>query len=86
MKALHRPDLFSWSQFDEARNLDFHSVAWIRASVASPGYEHFSRLKSWIAGAYYSSPIGLKEQGWDGWAARGTFMGCEHQPGEHKNA
>jgi hypothetical protein len=30
MKALHRPDLFGWSQFDEARNLDFHAVAWIR--------------------------------------------------------
>jgi hypothetical protein len=30
MRALHRPDLFSWSQFDEARNLDFHGVAWIR--------------------------------------------------------
>ena len=30
MKALHRPDLFGWSQFDEARNLDFHGVAWIR--------------------------------------------------------
>lgn len=30
MKLLHRPDLFAWSQFDEARNLDFHSVAWIR--------------------------------------------------------
>lgn len=29
MKPLHRADLFGWSQFDEARNLDFHSVAWI---------------------------------------------------------
>ncbi|MEQ1508330.1 MAG: hypothetical protein ABMB14_39230 [Myxococcota bacterium] len=25
MKALHRPDLFCWSTFDESRNLDFHS-------------------------------------------------------------
>jgi hypothetical protein len=31
MKALHRSDLFGWSQFDEARNLDFHGVAWIRS-------------------------------------------------------
>ncbi|HZA50849.1 MAG TPA: MBL fold metallo-hydrolase [Myxococcaceae bacterium] len=30
MKALHRDDLFGWSQFDEQRNLDFHSLAWIR--------------------------------------------------------
>ena len=32
MKQLHRPDLFGWSQFDEARNLDFHSVCWVRSS------------------------------------------------------
>jgi hypothetical protein len=30
MKALHREDLFGWSRFDEARNLDFHSVLWVR--------------------------------------------------------
>lgn len=30
MKRLHRPDLFGWSVFDEARDLDFHSVVWVR--------------------------------------------------------
>lgn len=30
MKRLHRADLFGWSRFDEARNLDFHSVLWKR--------------------------------------------------------
>jgi hypothetical protein len=30
MKQLHRPDLFGWSCFDEARNIDFHSVLWLR--------------------------------------------------------
>jgi glyoxylase-like metal-dependent hydrolase (beta-lactamase superfamily II) len=30
MKSLHRPDLYGWSRFDEARNLDFNSVAWVR--------------------------------------------------------
>lgn len=30
MKSLHRHDLYSWSQFDEARNIDFHSVLWVR--------------------------------------------------------
>lgn len=30
MKSLHRPDLFGWSAFDESRNVDFNSVAWIR--------------------------------------------------------
>ncbi|KIG16622.1 hypothetical protein DB30_04241 [Enhygromyxa salina] len=31
MRQLHRKDLWSWSVFDQARNLDFNSLAWIRA-------------------------------------------------------
>lgn len=34
MKALHRDDLFGWSEFDLARNLDFHSVFWARDGAA----------------------------------------------------
>jgi glyoxylase-like metal-dependent hydrolase (beta-lactamase superfamily II) len=30
MKLLHRPDLFCWSEFNAERNIDFHSLAWIR--------------------------------------------------------
>ncbi len=30
MKRLHRDDLYGWSRFDEARNIDFHSVLWRR--------------------------------------------------------
>ena len=30
MKRLHRPDFFGWSVFDEARNIDFHGVLWVR--------------------------------------------------------
>lgn len=30
MKSLHRQDLYGWSSFDEDRNIDFNSVAWIR--------------------------------------------------------
>jgi glyoxylase-like metal-dependent hydrolase (beta-lactamase superfamily II) len=30
MKSLHRPDLFCWSEFDEARNIDFNSFLWVR--------------------------------------------------------
>jgi len=30
VKSLHRPDLFSWSTFDESRNVDFNSYAWAR--------------------------------------------------------
>lgn len=30
MRQLHRADLWSWSVFDQARNVDFNSLAWIR--------------------------------------------------------
>ena len=30
MKLLHRPDLYGWSTFDEARNIDFNSILWQR--------------------------------------------------------
>lgn len=29
MKQLHRKDLFGWSEFNQNRNLDFHSVLWV---------------------------------------------------------
>ena len=31
MKRLHRADLYGWSRFDEARDIDFHSVLWKRS-------------------------------------------------------
>jgi len=31
MKKLHRPDLFSWSVFNEERNIDFHGTLWVRS-------------------------------------------------------
>jgi len=30
MKQLHRTDLYGYSQFNEERNIDFHSVLWVR--------------------------------------------------------
>jgi glyoxylase-like metal-dependent hydrolase (beta-lactamase superfamily II) len=30
MTSLHRDDLFAWSAYNEERNVDFNSVAWIR--------------------------------------------------------
>ncbi|MBV1878921.1 MAG: hypothetical protein KUG79_14870 [Pseudomonadales bacterium] len=32
MKALHKDNLFCWSQFDQERNIDFHSYLWLNAS------------------------------------------------------
>jgi hypothetical protein len=48
-----------------------------------PGNKHFENLKQWIVGAYYSSPVGLKELGWDGTFPHGVFAGCQHAEGEH---
>ncbi|MGA7343209.1 MAG: gluconate 2-dehydrogenase subunit 3 family protein [Terracidiphilus sp.] len=61
-------------------------VQWGERESNFDGHQHFDRMKRWIASAYYSSPVGLKELGWDGWPARGMFKGCEHQPGEHQDA
>ena len=30
MKSLHRSDLYGWSLFNADRNIDFHSVVWVR--------------------------------------------------------
>lgn len=61
-------------------------VRWGETDANFDGHEHFERMKKWIASAYYSSPVGLKEMGWDGWPARGIFKGCEHQPEQHQDA
>ena len=59
---------------------------WGKTDASFDGYQHFERMKTWVAAAYYSSPIGLKELGWDGWPARGVFQGCEHQTQEHESS
>lgn len=56
---------------------------WGEEPEAFPGHAHFQKLKEWIAGAYYSSPAGLKEIGWNGEFPHGVFAGCEHQGKSH---
>ena len=56
-------------------------VTWGEKPADFPGYDHFQRLKQWIVGAYYSSPEGLKEIGWDGTFPHGHFGGCNHPDG-----
>lgn len=51
---------------------------------ADVGHGHFETLKGRIMTAYYSSPIGEKELGWDGAFAHGPYQGCEHPGGDHK--
>ncbi len=45
--------------------------------------DHFENLKGWIAGAYYSSEVGMKELGWTGDVYFDSFPGCQHPEGHH---
>jgi hypothetical protein len=77
----------------EDQDLLLHSIAyplsgtgWAGDDAApdDPGHLHFERLKSRIMLAYYSSPIGEKELGWDGAFTHGQYQGCQHPEGDHK--
>ena len=50
----------------------------------SPLRGHFQHLKDWIAGAFYSSEIGMRELGWDGNVVHTELPGCTH-PGGHQD-
>ena len=74
------------SQVEFLRLLAFpHSLATWGGEAASetPGHKHFSALKSWISGAFYSSEAGMRELGWDG-PPHGEFEGCTHPEGSHQ--
>lgn len=59
---------------------------WGEETEAFPGHTHFQKLKEWITGAYYSSPAGLKEIGWNGEFPHGVFAGCEHEDKSHSQS
>ena len=44
--------------------------------------DRFDLLKEWIATAYYSSEVGMRELGWTGDMIHEAFTGCTH-PGGH---
>lgn len=44
---------------------------------------HVENLKGWIAGAYYSSELGMRELGWTGNVFHPELPGCTH-PGGHQ--
>jgi hypothetical protein len=54
-----------------------------REAPPDSGQEHFDRLKSLIAVAYYGSEVGMRELGWDGSAMNGPYRGCEHPAEDH---
>jgi hypothetical protein len=43
--------------------------------------DHFDELKGWVAGAYYTSEVGLREVGWTGNLFFASFPACEHPEG-----
>jgi hypothetical protein len=53
------------------------------AKPADLAQQHFHRLKTLIAAAYYGSEIGEKELGWDGEFTHGPYEGCEHADATH---
>jgi hypothetical protein len=83
----------SLSVFESASQNNFHSAI-ISLSTSqvhdlltslsasdSTGLEHFTHLKDWIAGAYYSSEVGMRELGWTPDRVFATFPGCSHPDG-----
>jgi hypothetical protein len=48
---------------------------------SSSDRKHFENLKDWIAGAYYSSEIGLRELGWTPDRVFPQFPSCPHSEG-----
>jgi hypothetical protein len=51
------------------------------ATSGSAEYMHFNRIKDWVAGAYYSSEIGMRELGWKPDRVFPSFPGCSHADG-----
>ena len=55
------------------------------ADVKAPGTGGaFQHLKNWVAGAYYSSEVGMRELGWTGNVFHAQLPGCTH-PGGHQD-
>ena len=76
MKALHRPDLFTWSAYDAALRMDFNSLLWRRPDgnvivdplpLAAPDEEHLAEL----GGAAF---LVLEVIPWSGWMKPGRNM------------
>jgi hypothetical protein len=57
---------------------------WTGEALPDVGHTHFEELKKRIGIAYYNSPIGTRELGWDGNYTHGIYQGCEHPEGNHK--
>lgn len=54
------------------------------AESATAMRSHFENLKTWIAGAYYSSEQGMRELGWTGNVFFPELPGCTHAGGHQE--
>jgi hypothetical protein len=71
----------SWVSLSAAQQDEILTEA-STADTGTPLRDHFDLLKGWIAGAYYSSEIGMRELGWTGNVMHTEFPGCPH-PDRH---
>ena len=51
------------------------------ADAKSLPRHHFENVKTWVAGAYYSSEPGMRELGWTGGVFHAELPGCTHADG-----
>jgi hypothetical protein len=58
-----------------------HDLLTSLSAPDSPDHKHFNHLKDWIAGAYYSSEIGMRELGWTPDRVFPAFPSCSHPEG-----
>jgi hypothetical protein len=71
------------SEIQKVRSGDWVSNiarGFIPPALATLG-DYFEYLKGWIAGAYYTTEIGMRELRWTGNMAYEDFPGCQHPEG-----
>jgi hypothetical protein len=60
---------------------ELHDLLVEVSSPQSPAEKHFLNLRHWIAGAYYSSEMGMRELGWTPDRVFSSFPSCAHAEG-----
>ena len=77
-----------WQTLNDAQQVELLTAASSDRPSPEPSRpptlrDRFDHLKDWIAGAYYSSEIGMRELGWTANVFFASYRGCEH-PGGHR--
>jgi hypothetical protein len=89
-KNVQQEFLASLTAFESASQSSYHAeiIALTPAQLhdllvatSRADHKHFNFLKGWIAGAYYSSEIGMRELGWTPDRVFSAFPPCSHAEG-----